>query len=119
MSRIKAILAGLLAIALVGSHIGVFWLGGEHTRRVVAEKGQERAQNAVQAVLEAQQKAIDADLRLQKILAQPKSLPKIAQVISENPPTCELPGPVADGLRSEIDRRNKQISSSQHAGGVP
>jgi hypothetical protein len=105
------LLAGLGLVALLGSHAGVFWLGGEHTRRVVAEGEAQRAQNAIQAVLEAQQEAAEADIALKKKLAIPKSLPKVQQVLNETPPDCELPSPVADSLRDEIARRNKLLQA--------
>lgn len=112
MSYLKLGIYAALGLALLGSHVTAYRAGGEHTRRVVATQGEKRLQNALQALLEAQERAQELDIALQKKLNEPKAAPKIERLVRENPSSCPRPKPVSDGLRDEVERRNADIRAS-------
>jgi hypothetical protein len=97
-------------VLLLGSHIEAYRAGGEHARRVVATQEAERAQNALQAVLEAFQKAEVRDKEIKREIAALPGKHTIETIIRENPSTCVVPGPVDSGLRENIRAVNEALS---------
>lgn len=61
---------------------------------------------AMQAIQAANQRAVEADLKLQAKLSEPKAGPVIREVVRANPSDCHVAAPVVDGLRSAIRNTN-------------
>lgn len=90
----------VLALLLGASHAALFWLGGEHTRKEVAEDKLESVLTEVKALHEA-----SAELQ-QKLDNLPKSENTIRETVREYPAPCPMPEPVADKLQEAVRQAN-------------
>lgn len=88
----------LVFLGLYGA--GAFWLGGEHTRKVVAE---EKFTEAMGIISDNNQHLSDMQKKLDEA---PKSETKIREITKMYPSPCPMPEPVADGLQAAIDTAN-------------
>lgn len=95
--NIKVIIYGIILVAYTSC---VFWLGGEHSRKELAETKMDQAILLLQASTEQQK-------NLQKTLdTLPKSEGTIREIVRTNPANCSMPQPVVDGLQGAIDKAN-------------
>ena len=95
--NIKAI---ILIVVLALSHGGVFWLGGEHARKVAA---QDKLDTVINFLDDSQKR----QAKLQRTLDHlPKSEGTIREIVRQNPAPCVMPKPVSDGLREAVDKAN-------------
>lgn len=92
--------ATILAVVLGLYTAGVFWLGGEHARKELAETKMDQAITMLKENSE-QQKALQN--RLDQL---PKSEGTIREIVNDNPANCSMPQPVVDGLQGAIDKAN-------------
>lgn len=91
----------LLLLFVGGYTVGVFWLGGEHARKVAANDQLKAVFDIVKDSQQRQQKLQEA---LDKL---PKAEKTINEIVHKNPSPCERPKPLDDGLREAIDKANR------------
>ena len=97
---------GAAVLLLAGSA----WLGYDYKAGKCAEADNDRLQLQIAETELWQKRAYDADEALRKALDAPKAAPAIREVVRANPSRCDVPKPVADGLRNAIRSGNKAIS---------
>lgn len=90
----------VLALAVGGWSYGMFWLGGEHSRKVAAE-------DKMDAVLQFAQNNDEWHKKLdEKLTNLPKSETKIHETVRLYPAPCPMPEPVADELQAARGKAN-------------
>lgn len=89
-----------ILLVIVGWSAGVFWLGGEHARKVAAKDKLD------QAITMLEDQAKSAKKLQEKLDKLPKSEKTIRETVKMYPAPCPRPKPVADGLREAIDKAN-------------
>jgi hypothetical protein len=99
----------VLAVLLAGG-TWLYRAGGRQARLDCAER-ENAALKAERAEAEKWQRiANETDEKLQKALQAPKAAPKIREVIRATPSHCNVPEPVARGLRDAIRDGNAAVS---------
>jgi hypothetical protein len=101
-----------LAVLATAAVLGVWFYSWAHGNGVNEERGKWLAkENAVLAVVNAQ--LLNAQTQRDKAQARVDALSKLpAKVIERvrtNPSNCDLPKPVADGLREQVAEINRAI----------
>lgn len=99
----------LALVVVIGGYTGgVFWLGGEHSRKVAAQSELVKLTKAI----EAQQKQAK---RLQETIDNlPRSSETIREIVRQNPAPCARPKPVSDGLSEAIRKARAARKVSRH-----
>jgi len=97
LTQLKWLLCGLL---LLGSWVGAFWLGGEHSRKVAAK---DKLDSVLTIMQESQKQQKELQDKIDKL---PKSETTIREIVRQNPAPFARPEPVSDGLREAIDKAN-------------
>lgn len=94
---VKALIIGA---AVAGYSCGIFWLGGEHARKVAAK---DKLDDVLNIVVDTQKKQKDLQESINKM---PRSEKTIREIVRQNPAPCPMPKPVSDGLREAIGKAN-------------
>lgn len=89
-----------LAILLGASHAGVFWLGGEHSRKEATEDKLD------QVLTEVRTQTLQAEALQRKLDNLPKAENTIRETVREYPAPCPMPEPVADKLQEAVRQAN-------------
>ena len=95
-----SIKALILVSLIVAWTAGIFWLGGEHGRKKVAETKMD------QAITMLQESAKQQHALQKKLDTLPKAEGIIREIVRDNPANCSMPQPVVDGLQGAIDKAN-------------
>lgn len=112
MLNLKLIGAGVLALALVGTHTFAWIEGGSRARAEAIEQDNKEMKRIFAWGVEQQTKAAEAEAALAKLLNAPKAEPEVRTIIRENPSHCVVPEPVDDQLRKSIREANARIRGS-------
>lgn len=115
------ILAGVVLAALGGAGLfGAGWYvnGIRHERNAL--KADADSQSALNEQLaNERERANGYSEQVIALLSAPKASNTIREVIRANKSDCVRPGPVTDGLRTEVDRANTAIAASRDTGVLP
>lgn len=109
MTNLKLILAGVFALALVGTHTAAWVQGGVKARAAAYEEDNKEMKRIFAWGIEQEAKAIAAEEALSALLNAPKAEPEVRTIVRENPSSCTVPKPVDDQLRKSRSEANARI----------
>lgn len=108
MTYVRAIVPVILLLALSLGAAWMYRLGGEHARAECAKRERDQIAKQLDDIQKSQAEDKKRAERLQKTIdALPKSEGAMREIVRNNPAPCDMPKPVADGLRGAIDSANR------------
>lgn len=114
LARVLALLVAAAGLFFAGWYVN----GLRHERNALKEDAD--SQSALNDLLaKERERANGYSEQVIALLSAPKASNTIREVIRENPSKCVRPGPVTDGLRTEVDRANTAIAASRDTGVLP
>ena len=114
VARVLALLVAAAGLFMSGWYVN----GLRHERNALASDA-DRQSALSQELAKERERANGYSEQVIALLSAPKASNTIREVIRENPSKCVRPGPVTDGLRTEVDRANTAIAASRNDGVLP